>query len=190
MKHMEHHSHEFKKSLVEKVVHNPHIPIKQLIEDAGVSRASIYRWIKQLGAFTLIGHNRSVRPATLSYPQKLKILLESQNLGDDELGVYLRKHGLFYSTLVQWRTEILEDVKNNKPVDEKRMKEAQYLRKIRELEAELKMKEKALKEATALINLKKKAELILPVIEDERPEENTEKRPSNSSEKRKKKAPE
>ncbi len=163
--------------------------MKQLIQDTGVSRASVYRWIKQLGAFTLLGHNRSVRPSTLSYAQKLKILLESQDLGDDELGVYLRKHGLFYSTLVQWRTEILDDVKN-KPVDEKKMKEAQYLRKIRELEAELKMKDKALKEATALINLKKKAELILPVIEDEKPEENTEKTPSDSSKKQLKKAPE
>ena len=187
---MEHHSQEFKRSVVERVVENPHVPIEQIIQETGVSRASIYRWMKKLGALTLVGHNRSVRPASWTYPQKLKVLLESQNLGDDDLGVYLRKHGLFYSTLVQWRTEILDDVKKNKPIDEKKMKEAQYLRKIRELEGELKMKDKALKEATALINLKKKAELILPVIEDDELEESTEKRPSSSSEKRKKKAPE
>lgn len=187
---MDRRSQEFRRSIVEKVVENPHISVSQLIEEAGVSRASFYRWLKIFGVNVLTGEKRTVSPASWSYPQKLKVLLESQNLGDDELGVYLRKHGLFYSTLVQWRTEILDDVKKNKPVDEKKMKEAQYLRKIRELEAELKMKDRALKEATAIINLKKKAELILPVIEVDELEENTEKRPSSSSKKPKKKAPE
>ena len=187
---MDRRSQEFRRSIVERVVENPHIPITEIIEEAGVSRASVYRWMKMFGVCILTGEKRSVRPASWSYPQKLKVLLESQNLGDDELGVYLRKHGLFYSTLVQWRTEILDDVKKNKPVDEKKMKEAQYLRKIRELEAELKMKDRALKEATAIINLKKKAELILPVIEVDELEENTENKPSSSSRRRRKKAPE
>lgn len=142
------------------------------------------------GVSALTDEKPTPRRAVWSNPQKLKVLLETQHLGDDELGAYLRNLGLFYSTLVQWRTEVLDDVKKNKPVDEKKKKEAQYLRKIRELEAELKMKDRALKEATAIINLKKKAELILPVIEVDELEENTEKRPSNSSEKRKKKVPE
>jgi hypothetical protein len=86
------------------------------------------------GVSALTDDKPASRRAVWSNPQKLKVLLETQHLGDDELGAYLRKLGLFYSTLVQWRTEVLDDVKKNKPVDEKKKKEAQYLRKIRELE--------------------------------------------------------
>lgn len=169
---------------------NPNIPITQQIKGTGVSRSSLYRWMRMFGVSALTDEKPTPRRAVWSNPQKLKVLLETQHLGDDELGAYLRKLGLFYSTLVQWRTEVLDDVKKNKPVDEKKKKEAQYLRKIRELEAELKIKDRALKEATAIINLKKKAELILPVIEVDELEENTEKRPSSSSKKPKKKVPE
>jgi hypothetical protein len=61
--------------------------------------------------------------------------------------------------------------------------EASLLKRIRELERELLLKDKALKEATALLVLKKKAESLFPAHEDEEPEETTDKPQSTLSKK-------
>jgi transposase len=187
---MSNYSPEQKRDIVDTVLNCPNRSMSALIRETGICRATLYRWIKKYRPVSAGFEKRAIKPESWSYSQKLKALLESQHLKDDELGAYLRKHGLFYSNLAQWKAEILDDMKKSKPQNPAATKEAQYLRKIRELEAELKMKERALKEATALINLKKKAELIWPVIEEEKPAENTEKRPSDSSKKRLKKGPE
>lgn len=187
---MSNYSPEQKRDIVDMVLNCPNRSMSALIRETGISKATLYRWIKKYRSVAAGFEKRAIKPESWSYSQKLRAVLESQHLKDDELGAYLRKHGLFYSNLAQWKAEILDDMKKSKPQNPTATKEAQYLRKIRELEAELKMKEKALKEATALISLKKKAELIWPVIEEEKQTENTEKKPSDSSKKQSKKGPE
>jgi hypothetical protein len=68
-------------------------------------------------------------------------------------------------------------------------KEAALLRRIRELEREVQLKDKALKEATAILVLKKKAESIWGVAnEEEESPEKTEQEPSRLSKKHKRTA--
>lgn len=187
---MDSYSPEFKRSLIERISLTPGLTLKGLAKETGISRSSIYRWMSVYRPCTVGLERRPIKPSSWSIPQKLRALLETQHLRDDALGEYLRKNGLYYANLVEWKAEILDEVKKNKTINTIPSSDATYLRKIRELEAELKMKDNALKEATALLDLKKKAELIWPVNEEEKSQENTEKLPSDSLEKQSKKAPE
>lgn len=165
---MSFYSPEFKRSIIEQLVSNPGITLLGFSKETGIGRASLYRWMKQFGACSAGLEKRAIRPSGWSTAQKLRAILETQNLRDEALGSYLRKNGLFFTTLVEWKAEILDEVKKNKKVNTIPASESIYLRKIRELESEIKMKDKLLKEASALLDLKKKAELIWPVVEEEK----------------------
>jgi transposase len=93
----------------------------------------------------------------LTAEQKLKVLMETAALSESELGAYLRKAGLFSQQLDEWKAEFLwsmKSLKKPKPVKDHRDE------KIRSLEREILRKDKALAEASALLILQKKVNLI------------------------------
>ena len=90
---------------------------------------------------------------------KLKIVLEAQNIPDDQLGAFLRTKGIHETHLQQWRAQMLEGL-GSKPTAKKPARSSAEARKIKELEKELKRKEKALAETAALLVLKKKVHAI------------------------------
>lgn len=100
--------------------------------------------------------------------EKLKIVLETANLSESELGEYLRKHGVHSVELERWREEALSGLKTEKRGRPKVDPEVTQLRKEKKtLKRELQKKEKALAEASALLVMKKKAELIWGAEEDD-----------------------
>jgi transposase len=160
--------------------------IDQLANEQGVSRATLFRWIKAYGPQAASLEKRKARPQEWSLASKLKTILETQGMSENELGAYLRTKGLYFSHLLQWKQEVLEEVKQRgKSVP---TGEAALLKRIRELERELKRKDKALREATALAILKKKAELLWPENVEENSPETPETTPLSSSKKPKKTA--
>ena len=86
---------------------------------------------------------------------KLKAITDTTGLSDTELGTYLRKEGLYSHQLSEWRAEIIEYFKTKPkfPKDERDDK-------IRGLERDILRKDKALAEASALLILQKKVDLI------------------------------
>jgi transposase-like protein len=186
---MQHYSPEFKRGLAEQILTNPSMSVDELAEASGVARASLFRWIKQYGPCVAGVERKQIRPRDWSTAQRLRALLECQSLSEHEQGAYMRKHGLYYSDLARWKSEILDEVKKNRRSNSIPSSEASYQRRIRELERELQIKDAALREATALIALKKKAELIWGVAEEEKSPDPKEKTAKLSSAKRSKKAP-
>lgn len=89
--------------------------------------------------------------------QKLRALLETASLAEAELGVYLRKGGLFSHQLEDWKKEFLSSmVVSRQP----KIKKDERDKKIKTLEREILRKDKALAEAAALIILQKKVNLL------------------------------
>lgn len=93
------------------------------------------------------------RPEDWSAEERLRAVLESSRLTDDELGAFLRREGLHEATLRQWRTAALEGL------GPQRSTRAEQKR-IQELEKQLRRKDKALAEAAALLVLQKKVHAI------------------------------
>lgn len=81
------------------------------------------------------------------------MLIEAGRFSDEELGEFLRRNGVHEATLKQWRSDAEEGLSDNKQRSNKKSKEE---KKIKELERELRRKDKALAEASAILVLKKK----------------------------------
>jgi len=100
--------------------------------------------------------------------EKLKVVLETASMSESALGEYLRKKGLHGVEVARWREEALSGLKTEKRGRPKVDPEIVKLRKReKELERNLRKKEKALAEASALLVMKKKAELIWGAGEDD-----------------------
>ncbi len=101
------------------------------------------------------------RPQDWTPEQKLRAVVESAGLSDDELGEFLRREGLHAHVLEQWRQDALAGLgtkaRNRRPVS----------RRERQLERELRRKEKALAEAAALLVLEKKSRELFEGDEDD-----------------------
>ena len=180
------HCPDFKRMLVNEALEPNHC-VEEVASKYGVGRSTLFKWVKEYGADIFRVRKKRGRPADWTFASKLRAVIETQNMNDQELGEYLRKRGLYYSHIVQWKTEVLDEVKRD---GRKRpTAEGILLKKVRDLERQLKLKDKALKEATALLILKKKAELIWPANEDEESESKTESKPLDSSKKPTKKEP-
>jgi transposase len=86
---------------------------------------------------------------------KLKAVIETSDLAENEVGAYLRREGLYSNQVEEWRREIIEYFQT-KPKFAKDERDG----KIRNLEYEILRKDRALAEASALLILQKKVDLI------------------------------
>ena len=140
-------SSDFKENIVKKASSGS--SVTELSEEVGVSKCSIYSWIKA----SQKGFALKTGPATLGLPEKQTLLLESRSITDNNMGEWLRKNGLCSDHLIKWKKEIDNTMlKTNDDKIEFKMlkKENEALRK------DLFRKNQALAEVTALLALKKK----------------------------------
>ena len=97
-------------------------------------------------------------PSTTEYSRadKLNHLLSTNGLDETELGSYCRRQGIYSHQLLAWKEEFVSQKSDTKiRKDLKRLKaENKHLKK------DLARKDKALSETSALLILKKKANLI------------------------------
>ncbi len=140
-----------------------------LAEEIGVSRASLYRWMKDSAIFEQKIIDSVELPTPISRPllmkrsqdwsakEKLAAVLEAASLSDEALGAFLRSKGFHNAQLQQWREQMLAGLE---PVASDRNKKVPEAKRVRELEKELKRKDAALAEPAALLVLKKKAQMI------------------------------
>lgn len=93
------------------------------------------------------------RPEDWKPEERLRAVIEAAGLADAELGEFLRRSGLHEATLAEWRATAVEALGVHKP-------SAKEAKRVRELERELRRKDRALAEAAALLVLQKKARAI------------------------------
>ena len=93
------------------------------------------------------------RPADWPATERLRVVMEASRLRDEELGAFLRREGLDEAIIAEWKAAVLEALgpQPKLSADSKR---------VRELEKELRRKDKALAETAALLVLKKKVQAI------------------------------
>jgi transposase-like protein len=162
-------SEAFQTLMVQKMTSPDRVDVAALVEETGVSRSTLYRWadeagkLAQLNVENPITTNPLQRPSRMKRPQdwsakeKLAAVLEAAALSDEELGAFLRSKGLHEAQLQQWQEQMLSGLN---PAPAQRGKKAPETKRVRELEKELRRKDKALAETAALLVLKKKAQAI------------------------------
>ena len=87
--------------------------------------------------------------------EKFTVVLETATLNETELSEYCRKKGLYPEQIKSWKQACLE-ANQETPKQAKSSNSKQDKRRIKQLEKDLKRKDKALAEAAALLVLGKK----------------------------------
>lgn len=159
-------SKEAKESIIKKAVNRGDKSISCIAEENGVGRSTLSRWLScfrknntnfDVSTKPVVGNN-------LSRPEKFNHLMNTGLLDEISLGIYCRKHGLYSHQLEQWRRNFMVATQSEKSTKDKaKLKELSLENK--QLKKDLRIKEKALAEASALLVLKKKATLIWGELE-------------------------
>ena len=129
--------------------------INSIMQEAGVPVGTGFGWIRKRGMTSEM--KKKSGSTRRSGKEKLKTLIETGSLSEADLGVYHRREGLFSHDLEEWKAEFISIADScQKP---KHIKDDRD-QKIKELERDLLRKDKALSEASALLILQKKVNLI------------------------------
>jgi transposase-like protein len=147
-------SREFKKAAVEKFLSRGSRTVIEVASEIGVAKPTLYLWQKELSQGTEGTMKKSKSPQNRSPEEKLKLLIGFENLSPESRGEFLRREGLYEETLIDWKEQIKRALIPDRKV---RQEQTEKQRRIQELERELRRKDKALAETTALLVLKKKA---------------------------------
>ena len=127
-----------------------------LAKEVGISQGTLSRWIRECGIVAPMKKGKSSNSWTPE--EKLKAIVETSLLADEELGKYLREQGLHSAKLEEWRERGLASMMG--AGSNGRRKKDPKDQRIKELEREVRRKDKALAEASALLILKKKVQTI------------------------------
>jgi transposase len=160
----------FRTLMVQKMTVPDRPDVESLSAEVGVPQSTLYRWVADAGK--LIPQievapsptiEQTQRPSRMKRPQdwsaeaKLAAVMEAAALSDGELGAFLRSKGIHEAQLQEWRELMLSGLN---PSSVQRTKTKKETKRVRELEKELRRKDKALAETAALLVLKKKAQEI------------------------------
>jgi transposase len=155
-------SEAFKRKLVQRML-LPHGPsANRLSEEVGIGQPTLSRWLREATTLEPVtkrrkppaSKNRPIeqkRPEDRSPDEKLRLVLESSALPEAALGEFLRRHGLHEADVAAWRDAALTGLGGAQSLPS-RSGEA---KRVRELEKELRRKDKALAETAALLVLQK-----------------------------------
>jgi len=135
--------------------------IPQIAKEEGISEATLYNWRKAARAEGRLMPDGDTTPAGWNAADKFAAVLEAAALNEAELSVYCRERGLYPEQIAQWRMAC-EQANDWDRSQTQQMKAARRddEKRIKELERDLRKKEKALAETAALLVLRKKAQAI------------------------------
>lgn len=165
----------FPKELCDNMVSKLLLPdgpsIIELSKQSGISKSALYRWLNKYKNTTVQNNMNktestvSIRPQNWSAEAKLNAVIATSSMTEEEVGIYCRQQGVYAHNLQQWRTGLIEGLKPSAN-KEQRVENTKLKNENKLLKLELTRKEKALAETSALLILKKKANLIWGDEED------------------------
>ena len=136
-----------------------------LADEIGIHQPTLSRWLRDahiLGG-TMAHHKKTTQKWTSS--EKLRIVLAASQLKDADLGAFLRREGVHEHQLERWRSTILAALDDEGA--KKRRGPSPEAKELVAVQRDLRRKDKALAEVSALLVLKKKADAIWGVVDDD-----------------------
>ena len=153
----------FKASMIRKMTGRGAVTATALADETGVSQGTLSRWKRDASSVLYVAVED--KPAPREEPgkraqdwtpeEKFQAVMETGELSEAELGVYVRRHGLHATQLDTWRAESHKAAVAALGGAAAKGKRSNEQREIRRLEREVLRKDKALAETTALLVLKK-----------------------------------
>ena len=159
---------QLKEQVVGKMMPPTNATVAVLSQEYGVTEGTLYAWRReaQESGVAAPGDGRNAEAWTSK--AKFGVVLEAASLAEAELGEYCRAKGLYPEQVRAWRS-VCESAMEPAAAAAGSMAAARKgdQKRIRELEKDLRRKERALAETAALLVLRKKAAAIWGEQEDE-----------------------
>lgn len=154
-------SEAFKSKMVQRMVGPAAISASRLAQEVGIGQPTLSKWRRDAeGRIRRVKFDSPPpsprpprRPEDWSSEDRLRAVLEASRLSDEELGAFLRHEGISEAVLAEWKAAMLEALSPQR-------KTTGDSRRVRELEKQLRRKDKALAEAAALLVLQKKVRAL------------------------------
>ena len=156
--------------MVQRMVGPGRLSANALSKEVGVAQPTLSLWLRQAGNLRSVKADDEARPPARrpedwSPREKLAAVLEAEGLSEAELGGWLRRRGLTEEHLRQWR-EVLDERAGAVFAPREPRATAETRKRVKELERELKRKDKALAETAALLVLQGKVQALLAAEDD------------------------
>jgi transposase len=149
-------SSQFKEAILTKLSQSG-LSVRKFAEQEGINLSTLYSWQKQ---FNTSGLNVSKVSSSdkWSSEEKFSVVLETATLSAVELNEYCRVKGLYCEQVKAWKQACIAVNTSEKPTKTVKVTPEQKSdkKRIKELERELRRKDKALAETAALLVLGKK----------------------------------
>ncbi len=156
---------EFKDSIIAKMLPPNNMSVPRLAKDTGIPKDTLYAWrIK----YRKTSGDTTPQPSAseeLNSEEKFTAVIESASLNELELSAYCRRKGLYPVQISAWRSSCMQ-ANGSAPNKLDRSKLRIQTKQIKQLESELRRKDKALAETAALLVLKKKVQTLWGDPED------------------------
>jgi transposase len=159
-----HYTEAFKAQMVRRLLGPPGISANALAKEVGVSQSQLSRWSRVArvqGDVTTTQKTNSKSTRAWTAKEKLRLVAAAEGLEGQELSELLRREGVHFEQLKQWRQLVHGALSENSAGKGPTAAEGKLAKKrIKELERELRRKEKALAESAAMIFLEKKLQAM------------------------------
>ncbi len=154
-------SAERKEAVLKKMLPPNNPNIRALSKEEGISEATLYNWRNAARAKGRLLPDGDQTPAGWTAADKFAAVVETAALNEAELSAWCRERGLYPEQIRQWR-QACEQANDWDRTQNEKLKQARKAdqQRLKELERDLKKKEKALAETAALLVLSKKLEAI------------------------------
>lgn len=157
-------SEAFKSKMVQRMLGPNAKSANALAEETGMHQPTLSRWVRDA---RMLSGTMTIPKKTQKWTsaEKLRVVLAASQVKDDELGALLRREGAHEHLLNQWRSTILAALDDD--VAKKRRGPSPEAKELAVVQRDLLRKDKALAEVSALLVLKKKADAIWGVVDDD-----------------------
>lgn len=162
----------FKAQMIKKMTGPNALSANALASEVGVSQGTLSRWLREAATVSTMSDPKRRRSSETepkraqewTPAEKLKVVVEAEALAEEELGGFLRRKGLHRAQLEEWRRVASAAFTDTSTRKGRRSPEQ---KRIRQLEQQLRRKDKALAETAALLVLKKKLDAVFGDEDDE-----------------------
>ncbi len=144
------------------------ISIPQLSKDEGISDVTLYNWRKQARDKGLKVPGKKSQGEQWSSEAMFAVVLETASMNEVQLSKYCRQKGLYTEQVAEWKRNCIDaNARTDTTLKARSVSQKQDKQRIKQLEKELRRKEKALAETAALLVLRKKYNALWGQDEDE-----------------------
>jgi transposase-like protein len=164
---MARYSNELKNTIISKIITGKATPA-QIAEETGISLTTLYKWKNRGEKIGVSSEKKESIADKWSSQDKFQIVIETATLNEVEIAEYCRKKGIYPEQIKNWKNTCMQangGIAQESSRLNLELKNSNIEKK--QLEKELKRKNKALAEAAALLVLRKNADAIWGDHEDE-----------------------